>query len=261
MEVFDIVAQEYDRYRPSYPKQLIDFLKIKCRLNYETHSLDVGCGTGLFTLQIAPFVGETHGIDPSPRMLAIAKQSASSQGLTVKWHKGVAESLSFPSDYFDFVSVVCALHLMKEEKVLSEFSRVTKKGGHLAVIWTNPLENSAPWVYVRKIIGHYRPSRKIAHRTHLNIKTLMSRAGFRRLSEHSFRFEKSYTVENYASLVGTSSLVAKIGRHKEFLLSDLRQALGKRYPKGVIKVRYVTDLYLGTKESSHKFARKMLNSS
>src|SRR5919108_5331348 len=64
--------------------------------------LDVGCGTGVLAREVASRMGSSGrvaGIDPSPGMVAVAKQLAP----TVDWREGLAESLPFPDQSFDAV--------------------------------------------------------------------------------------------------------------------------------------------------------------
>ena len=46
---FDLIAPNYDKYRPGYAPELFDFLISEFNLNSEKHALEVGCGTGQAT--------------------------------------------------------------------------------------------------------------------------------------------------------------------------------------------------------------------
>ena len=73
--------------------------------------LDVGCGSGAVTRDIAKRVGERGlaiGLDPSPALLAVARELAQEAGLgdRVEFREGNALRLPFPDGSFDVV--VCA---------------------------------------------------------------------------------------------------------------------------------------------------------
>lgn len=97
--------------------------------------LDVGTGTGFLALLLADFGYDVTGIDMSDGMLSVAKEKAQDIGLKIHFERGDAENLPFDDQTFD--GVVCR-HLLwtlpKPEKAISEWIRVTKQGGKVAVI-------------------------------------------------------------------------------------------------------------------------------
>lgn len=98
--------------------------------------LDVGCGTGILAREIASRIGSTGrvvGIDPSPGMLALAKE----RGPSVEWRQGVAESLPFPDQSFEaVVSQFALMFFADRHQALREMLRVLTAGGRLAVaVW------------------------------------------------------------------------------------------------------------------------------
>ena len=103
--------------------------------------LDVACGTGILAREIAPRVGSAGhivGIDPSPGMIAVAKQLAPA----IEWRDGVAESLPFPDRSFDaVVSQFGLMFFTDRSQALHEMLRVLIPGGRLAVAVWDSLDN------------------------------------------------------------------------------------------------------------------------
>jgi len=98
--------------------------------------LDVACGTGALTCEVAPRLepgGSAAGLDRNEGMLAVARRKAPA----VEWRLGRAERLPFPDHAFD--AVVSQFGLMFfEDRVaaLTEMGRVLRPGGRLAVaVW------------------------------------------------------------------------------------------------------------------------------
>ncbi len=92
--------------------------------------LEVGCGGGIMSEEVARMGFATTGIDPSPNSLKIAKKHADSIGLSIDYQKGTGENIPFPDQYFEAV-VCCDVleHVQDLPKVISEIARVLKPGG------------------------------------------------------------------------------------------------------------------------------------
>jgi len=103
--------------------------------------LDVACGTGILAREVLKLAGDSGrvtGIDPSPGMLAVARQLAPS----AQWHQGVAEDLPFENASFDVVVSQFGLMFFSDRlQALNEMLRVLKPGGRLAVAVWDALEN------------------------------------------------------------------------------------------------------------------------
>lgn len=103
--------------------------------------LDVACGTGILAREVTLRTGSrgrVAGIDPSPGMVAVAKQLAPA----VEWREGVAESLPFPDQSFDaVVSQFGLMFFTDRRQALREMLRVLTPEGRLAVAVWDSLDN------------------------------------------------------------------------------------------------------------------------
>ncbi len=97
------------------------------------HILDIGCGPGTITNDLAALVpsGSVIGIDPSEDVLQKARENASVRGVTnVSYAKGDIFHLDFPDGTFDVVHVHQVLqHIRDPVAALREMKRVAKRGG------------------------------------------------------------------------------------------------------------------------------------
>jgi len=103
------------------------------------HVLDVGCGSGAVTREIAKRVrspGLAIGLDQSPELLLIARELAQEAGLgdRVEFREGDVLGLPFPDSSFDVVlSVTVLSHVPRGEAAIPELVRVLRSGGRLGV--------------------------------------------------------------------------------------------------------------------------------
>jgi ubiquinone/menaquinone biosynthesis C-methylase UbiE len=98
-------------------------------------ALDVGCGTGFLSLELAGRGHRVTGIDFAPQMLAEAQRKAAAQGLAVRFEEGDAEALRFSDESFDLVITRHVLWTLPHpEAAIDEWIRVLRPGGRLAII-------------------------------------------------------------------------------------------------------------------------------
>lgn len=101
--------------------------------------LDVGCGSGAVTREVARRVGGggvAVGVDPSPALLGVARELAQESGLgdRVQFCEGNVLRLPFPDRSFDAVVCVTVLsHVRGGETAIPELARVLRAGGRLGV--------------------------------------------------------------------------------------------------------------------------------
>lgn len=87
-------ARYYAQGRPPYSRELVHVLTDELGLDGTGRLLDVGCGPGILTIELAPSFEETIGLDPDGDMLAEGARRASEAGVgTIRWTQAVAESL------------------------------------------------------------------------------------------------------------------------------------------------------------------------
>lgn len=102
--------------------------------------LDVGCGTGVVTRDVAARVGargRTVGVDPSRALLRVARRrlAASAGGAAPTFRLGDGLALPFASASFDVtLAVTVLLHVPASARILDEMLRVTRPGGRVAVL-------------------------------------------------------------------------------------------------------------------------------
>jgi ubiquinone/menaquinone biosynthesis C-methylase UbiE len=106
--------------------------KITYMLNIEGGiALDVACGTGMFTRDIAIKAKKVYGIDISVGMLRTAQKYAKLFNIhNIVFARANVENLPFEDEFFDGVSCIGALQLFTDLiLVLREINRVLRTGG------------------------------------------------------------------------------------------------------------------------------------
>jgi SAM-dependent methyltransferase len=138
---FDREAGAYDRSRPSYPPEAVDWISEHLRLGPEARVADVAAGTGKFTRLLEPTGAQIVAVEPVDGMRANLATSAP----TAEVVSATAEALPFAGGSFDAITVAQAFHWFDAPSALAEFARTLRKRGRLALIW-NARDRSAPLV-------------------------------------------------------------------------------------------------------------------
>lgn len=108
--------------------------------------LDLGCGTGHFADYIRRRGHEVVGLDPSVKMLALARQNFPD----IEFIEGYSNNLPFEAHHFDCVISIEVLRYLNDSEVLrsyQEIKRTLRPGGILLVTHVNTLATEGYFVY------------------------------------------------------------------------------------------------------------------
>lgn len=134
-ELFDSLAKRYDEWYKTPLGSFVDSLEFNLILKHcdkilGKRILDIGCGTGNYSVRFANLGAHVTGIDSSEEMLSMAKNKTKDSILPIHFHKAEAESLPFEDDSFDLVISVNSLEFVNDQtSCFKESYRVLKKGG------------------------------------------------------------------------------------------------------------------------------------
>lgn len=141
---FGALARSYDRLRPpdEHWREVADAIWEEGDL-IGRRVLDVGCGTGTLTAELARRGAKVWGLDLSPEMLATAR-NALPPGVGLKL--GSAERLPFRDGWFERAVLRTVVHLVDRRRALPELTRVLVPGGKAVIATFAPEHFDLIWV-------------------------------------------------------------------------------------------------------------------
>jgi SAM-dependent methyltransferase len=143
---FGAQAAAYERGRPSYPPEAIDWLLPRGARTV----LDLGAGTGKLTTRLVERGLDVIAVDPIPEMLEVLTGALPDTPALL----GTAEEIPLAGDSVDAVLVAQAWHWFDPERAVKEVTRVLRPGGRLGLVW-NTRDERMGWVKdLGGIIGH-----------------------------------------------------------------------------------------------------------
>ena len=125
--LFGQQAEAYDRFRPTYPDAVIDELLGPVPTGLDV--LDVGCGTGIASRQMAQRGAKVLGVELAPRMAEIAR------GHGVEVEIAAFEGWDAAGRTFDRVTSAQAWHWLDLPIATAKAASVLRPGGKLGLIW------------------------------------------------------------------------------------------------------------------------------
>lgn len=131
------IARNFDLERKIEPARLDAILRVMAGNDMVHHEegkvLDLGCGTGFFTIPLAQRLPcQFTGADRSKAMLSCARDKKEGRDLDINWDIQEATSLNYEAESFDVVFVSNLLHhFMNPLDVIEQCAKVLKPGGLL----------------------------------------------------------------------------------------------------------------------------------
>lgn len=147
------VAEQHRRQAEAYARLVADLpsersarFRALVPTSPDDRVIDVACGPGLLSLEMAPHVAEIVGIDLTPQMLIKAQKLQAAAGVwNIRWVIGDATALPFGDATFSLAICSGAFHHFEDPVgVLCEMMRVCQPGGRIVINDVTPGPDKAP---------------------------------------------------------------------------------------------------------------------
>jgi SAM-dependent methyltransferase len=187
---FGAQASAYERGRPSYPPEAIDWLLPDGARDV----LDLGAGTGKLTTRLVERGLNVVAVDPIAEMLEVLSNSLPNTPALL----GTAEDIPLADNSVDAVLVAQAWHWFEPARAVPEVARVLRPGGLLGLVW-NTRDERLGWVReLGRIIGQENDRDHLTHEVALP-------APFTGLQRHTVEWTNYLTPQALIDLVASRS--------------------------------------------------------
>lgn len=134
---FGLTARYFVNDRPPLPPEYYDRLQQHGVGLPGQRMADLGCGSGLVSLELARRGCSVDGVDVSSELLSEARRLADEAGLAdrLAFHEASAESTGLPAASYDAVTAATCWHYFDHDRALEEVRRILRPGGRLAASW------------------------------------------------------------------------------------------------------------------------------
>ncbi|MEX2237311.1 MAG: class I SAM-dependent methyltransferase [Dehalococcoidia bacterium] len=232
-------AEEYVKYRPSYPEEALSAILDGLGEPAQLVVADVGAGTGISSRLLAGRGCRVSAIEPNQAMIDVAEPHP-----LVEFKQGQAEDTGLAEDSVHAVTCFQSFHWFEPAGALREFHRILKPGGRLALVWNDrdlddPV-SSAYTAIIQEASGNHP-----AEGARLSSDNLGETPYFPEARKAVFKNHQDLDLDGLIGRARSSSYVPREGPEHDAMVD----ALGKLYaemrrPHGAIRMGYLTNVYL-----------------
>jgi len=234
-------AEDYVKYRPSYPAEAID--AVLDRLGQADHlrAADVGAGTGISARLLASRGVHVVAVEPGEGM-----RHAAAPHPLVTWTSGRAEDTGLDPQSVNVVLCAQSFHWFKQGDALKEFARILEPGGRIALMWNRRRKRDPFTAGFRKAIldsGGESP----AERMEFDPAVVTDSGLFGPLERLVFPNSQRLDLDGLIGRARSASYVPKTGEAGDRLIAALRH-LHERFAdtQGMVTLVYETEVFRAT---------------
>jgi SAM-dependent methyltransferase len=238
-------VENYVRYRPGYPAEVLRTLKDECGLVPEQVMADVASGTGIWTRVLLENGNPVFGVEPNAEMRQAGERWLA-EFPRFKSVEGTAEATTLPDESLDFVTSAQAAHWFDRRRARREFLRILRPSGWLVLLWNERVTDSTPFLrdYEQLLVTCGTDYAEVRHeRTTKAVNEFFDPAPFQ---ARLFRMRQEF---DYAGLEGrllSSSYAPGPGHRKhQPMLRELKRIFAEHAVAGNVAFDYTTRVYLG----------------
>jgi SAM-dependent methyltransferase len=225
--LFDLVADDYDEVRPSYPDEVYDAIDALRPLS-GARVLDLAAGTCTATRQLLDRGAHVVAVDPGLPMLRRLRRGSAHVAAVV----ATAERLPFATPRFDVVCCATAWHWLDTDATVEALRRVIRPRGLLALWWANHRrDDGLDWERAQGAV-HDRWAMKFGSRPPTTVGVGprdaaddLRRRGLDVVVDTELTWSRTVTRETHLRVIGTHSDVLALGERRHEVLAEIAAAL------------------------------------
>jgi SAM-dependent methyltransferase len=238
-------VENYVRYRPGYPPEVLQLLRAKCGLRPEHIVADVASGTGIFTRLLLENGNSVFAVEPNAEMRERSLHELESYSRLVSI-AGTAEDTTLRNESVDFVTAAQAAHWFDLTRARAEFERILKPHGWCVLIWNERLTSGSDFLqdYEKLLLTYSTDYKEVRHeRTTAIIDEFFKPSPH---VERDFPMSQRFDYEGLSGRLLSSSYAPLQGHpgHDE-MMRELQRIFVAHAQKGTVAIDYKTRVFYG----------------
>jgi SAM-dependent methyltransferase len=246
---FSSRVENYVRYRPGYPPEILDLLTAECGLSKHSIIADIGSGTGKLAEIFLRNGNLVFGVEPNSAMRTAA-EGILRGNRQFKSIVGSAESTNLPTGSVDFITAGQAFHWFNRQKARREFFRILKPGGWGVIIWNERRLNASPFLraYEQLLLKFGTDYREVRHENAAGEISRFFAPG--NAAVRTFENLQEFDLEGLKGRLLSSSYTPEPGTEASLaMLKALEEVFANYASTGRVTFEYDTRVYYGPLQS------------
>lgn len=244
VERFSNRVENYIKYRPHYPKEIITFLNNEFGFDKSKIVADIGSGPGISCENFIENGNNVYAVEPNDDMRKAAEEIFRDSENFISIN-GKAEATTLDNNFADLIIAGQAFHWFDKEKCKTEFKRILKDDGYVVLMWNDKTStNDFMKDYYELIKKFGKDYDKINH-TNVDDEVIGKFFSPNEFKKKSIRHTHPL---DYAGLEGrllSSSYIPLEGDSFEAMIQELKEMFAKYSVNGKVEMEYQTNLFYG----------------
>jgi SAM-dependent methyltransferase len=252
---FSSRVENYIKYRPGYPKEVIETLKSECGLTADSVIADIGSGTGILAEIFLQNGNLVYGVEPNREMREagerLLKGYPNFRSIAAK-----AEATMLDDESVDFITAGQAFHWFDRRAAKGEFERILKSDGWVVLIWNERLMTTPFLVEYEQLLRSYSIDYEQVDHRRIDPDAMRDFFGSDRFRLERFRNAQVFDYEGVKGRLVSSSYSPEPGHpNYEPMIDQLKKIFQTYQDDGKVVVEYQTVTYFAQwgKNRSEKF--------
>ena len=233
-EMFDRTADYYDKFRPSYPMEIVDKIISAANLDNNSRLLEIGSGSGKATELFAPKGFNIFCVDPGENLVRNGRKKFL-KFQNIKFQVARFEELDLEPKQYDVVFSAQAFHWVPQPAGYEKCAITLKDNGYLALFWnmyiTYDNELDRELVQLSNKYGGFADflsANGCEKRINSIAKSIENSGHFNSPVIHRALWNETYSADQYYGFVQTgNSFVQKSEEEKSNAYNDIKRLADK----------------------------------
>ena len=243
---FSSRVENYVKYRPGYPPEVVSLLVEECGLTADSVVADIGSGPGNLSELFLRHGCRVYGVEPNREMREAGEHLLAAHA-NFESVDGSAEATTLEDHSVNFVVAGQAFHWFEHDSARREFARILRPGGWVVIIWNDRRTSGSPFseAYERLLRTRGTDYKEVSHK-YADENALRPFYGPRGMRLKVFDNEQRFDFEGLKGRLLSSSYTPEPGHPNHLpMLEELAALFDAHADDGRVVFEYETKVYYG----------------
>lgn len=237
---FSSRVENYIKYRPRYPPELIEFMISKNILSIQSNIADIGSGTGILSELFLKNGNKVYGVEPNTEMRNAAEKILQNYPNFISTD-GSAEDTGLQENSIDLITVGQAFHWFNVDRTKREFKKILKSTGYIGLIWNNRRKTGKGFSsQYEEFVSKYGTDYKVVRKSEKNVNDF-----YHYQRKVFYNYQDLDFVGLKGRLLSVSYIPLEGHPNYKNMLKDLQIIFDENEQSGKVRIEYDTEILYG----------------